>query len=282
MDLAVERFTELATETAVAALPMYDLPELRDANDTLWAAIRRGLKARGVGEAPQILTRSTDLYGVWSNPDLLIAQTCGYPLVSRLLPHVRLLLTPRYRAAGCEGPFHRAAIVVRRGFRAENLSDLRGHTLALNDWDSNTGMNLLRTEVAQVARGARWFSQVRVTGSHVESALAVAEGQADVASLDCITWALLQRLRPALTVDLRVLLWSARSPGLPFITSAHTDAQTVAALRDVLTELGDDPQVRAARRELLLEEFHELSNRHYFVLRYFERLAADLNYEKLH
>ena len=33
---------------AGAALPMYDWPELTDATDRLWAALRDGLRAEGV------------------------------------------------------------------------------------------------------------------------------------------------------------------------------------------------------------------------------------------
>ncbi len=41
----------------IAALPMYDLPELEAANDALWAAIAERLVAQGLEDTPDRLTR---------------------------------------------------------------------------------------------------------------------------------------------------------------------------------------------------------------------------------
>ena len=264
----------------LAALPMYDPPELHEANDALWAALRQRLEARGVA-APPGLTRTSDLDALWSSSDLLIAQTCGYPLATRLRDRVRLVFTPRYRAQGCDGPFHRAALVVRKSAGARSLLDLKGSRLALNGPDSNTGMNLLRAEIAPIAYRQRFFSTVITTGSHAQSAAAVAEGRADVASLDCVTWALLQRLQPALAAELTVLAWSPRSPGLPLVTSRLTPHATFAALQAALGEVIDDPTLAAARRELLLEGFESLAPSYYTGLLHYEQIAADLGYPRL-
>jgi ABC-type phosphate/phosphonate transport system substrate-binding protein len=272
---------ELGLGAAIASLPMYDLPELREANDALWAALRARLLAQGVDCLPRALTREPDLDAIWNAPNLLVAQTCGYPFMTRLRHRVRLVATPRYLARGCDGPFHRAAIVVRKGSRAQSLADLRGLRLAFNAPDSNTGVNLLRAELAQVAHGAGFFAATVSTGSHADSAAAVAEGRADVASIDCVTWAFLQRLRPALTERLAVLAWTARSPGLPLVTSRLTDRTTFTWLRQALDELARDPGLAPLRRELLLDGFHSLPEPHYRTLLYFEQMAASLGYAQL-
>ena len=264
----------------LAALPMYDPPELQEANDALWAALRQRLEERGV-VAPPGLTRTSDLDALWSSSDLLIAQTCGYPLATRLRDQVRLVLTPRYRAQGCDGPFHRAAVVVRKSAGARSLPDLKGGRLALNGPESNTGMNLLRAEIAPIACGQPFFSAVVKTGSHAQSAAAVAEGRADLASLDCVTWALLQRLQPALAAELTVLAWTPRSPGLPLVTSRLTSHAAYAALQAALGEVIDDPTLANARRELLLEGFEPLSSSYYTGLLHYEQMAADLGYPRL-
>ncbi len=267
-------------QAGVAALPMYDPPELHEANDALWASLRQRLEARGVA-APPGLSRMSELEALWSSPDLLIAQTCGYPFATRLRDRVRLVLTPRYRAQGCDGPFHRAAVVVRKGAGALSLPDLKGSRLALNGPDSNTGMNLLRAEIAPIARGQRFFSAVITTGSHAESAAVVAEGRADLASLDCVTWALLQRLRPVLAAELTVLAWTLRSPGLPLVTSRLTCHAVFVALQAALSEVIDDPMLASARRELLLEGFEPLAPSHYTGLLHYEQMATDLGYPQL-
>jgi hypothetical protein len=67
----------------VAALPMYDWPEVRDATDALWSAIRAALIRKE-------LTRRQDLSGTaiprpsGRHPDLVLSQTCGFPYANGL------------------------------------------------------------------------------------------------------------------------------------------------------------------------------------------------------
>jgi ABC-type phosphate/phosphonate transport system substrate-binding protein len=265
----------------IASLPMYDWPELQAANDVLWSAIAGRLRDFGLEPVPAQLARAGDLDGLWTSPALLLAQTCGYPLVTRLSGRVQLVATPCYRAAGCEGPFRRSAIVVRAEAPARRLADLRGARCALNEPTSDSGMNLLRAAVAPLAQGAAYFSEVVVTGSHLASAEAIAEGAADVAALDAVSYAHLRRLRPQVARRLRLLEWSARTPGLPLITAADTDAATVAALRAVLAAVARDPALAEARETLLIEGFSALPLNDYRVTRELEERAHELGYPTL-
>ncbi len=274
-------WSQVGMSAAVAALPMYDFLELQAANDALWSALCNRLADAGVECAPARLNRGANLDRLWTDPNLMLAQTCGYPFMTRLRGRVRLVLTPRYRARGCDGPFHRSVVVVRKGERAQGLADLRGLRLALNGPDSNTGMNLLRAEIAPIARTAAFFGAVISTGSHAASAAAVAEGQADVAAIDCITWAHLQRLQSELTERLSVLAWTARSPGLPLITGRLTDRATFEALTAALNDLARDEALAPVRHTLLLEGFHPLPEPHYRSLLYFEQMAESLGYPAL-
>ncbi len=274
-------FDGAAAAEGISALPMYDLPELQTANDALWAAIAERLRGAGVTRTPPQLTRGRALGPLWSDPRLLLAQTCGYPYIVGLRGWVRLLGTPQYRAPGCEGPFHRSAVLVRSGDRAQSLGDLRGQRLALNEATSNTGMNLLRAEIAPLAQGGRFFGAVITTGAHANSAVAVAEGQADLCAVDCVTWAHLQRLRPAMAAKLRVVAWTSRSPGLPLITGRMTDEATVLVLVQALSDVMRDPALAEARRALLLGGVHTLPDANYRDLLYVEQIAIDQGYPTL-
>lgn len=266
---------------SVAALPMYDLPELQAANDALWRAIAEQLAADGVDDVPLRLTRTSDLEGLWTSPALLLAQTCGYPLVKTLGGRVQLVATPRYRAPGCEGPFRRSAVVVRAHEAAGSLADLRGARAAINDARSDSGMNLLRAAVAPLAAGQPFFQGVAVTGAHLASAEAVAWGRADVAAIDAVTWAHLRRVRPDLAWRLRVLAWTERTPGLPLITAATTDARTLAALRRALAEVAADPELANVRETLLLDGFTLLPRNYYQLTAHLEARAEALGYPTL-
>jgi ABC-type phosphate/phosphonate transport system substrate-binding protein len=260
---------------------MYDLPELQGANDALWAAIAARLHAHNVFGVPDQLIRDRSPEALWTDPDLLLAQACGFPLATRLEGRVRVVATPRYRARGCEGADYRSAVVVRTGSLTSSLDDLRASRCAVNDLASNSGMNLLRAEIAPLAGGKPFFKSVILTGSHLASVEAVAGDEADVAAIDCVTWAHLQRWRPSLTARLRVLTWTVRNPGLPLITSLGTSPSQLAALRAVLDEVAADPTLREVRRTLLLDGFSLVPAEHYRAPLRLQDIATDLGYPQL-
>jgi ABC-type phosphate/phosphonate transport system substrate-binding protein len=262
----------------IAALPMYDLPELEAAHDALWAAIAVRLVADGVEGVPERLTRDAPVEAIWTDPRLLLGQTCGYPLITSLQGRVQVVATPRYSAPGCDGAAYRSAVVVREDDPAQGLADLRGRRAAVNDLASNSGMNLLRAQIAPLAQSAPFFAAVTITGAHALSLAAVAGGEADVAAIDCVTLAHLHRLRPRATQGLRVLAWTMAAPGLPLVTAAATDAAQVAALRRALAAAAHDPALAPARAQLQLEGFEILPEGAYDAISALERGAVDRGY----
>lgn len=256
----------------VASLGMYDEAPLAAANDALWAAI-----AARLAGAPARLTRDRGLEAIWTDPRLLLAQTCGWPLATRLAGRVALLATPCYALPGCAGATHRAFVVVRADDPARRLADLRGRRLALNGWDSNTGMNLLRALLAPLAGGTRMFSAIAVTGSHRASLEAVARGRADLAAVDCVTFGLLQRHRPQAVAGLRRLAETSPSPGLPLITRLGAGADELASLRGALAAALDTP----AARTLALVGFELRPFADYAALLDLAAAAARLGYPEL-
>ena len=244
----------------VASLPMYDFPELRDAHDALWGALAARLVVAGVRDVPPELTHDVGHRKVWHDPSLLFAQGCEYPLAKSFADRVRLVATPMYSAAGCEGARYRSALVVRSwgegagepGRMFARLADFRGRRCVINELDSNSGMNLLRAAVAPLASGGRFFGSVVVSGSHLRSVEMVASGLADVACVDCVSFAHFQRLYPLVVAGLRVLSWTASSPSLPFISSCSSSDATVQALRSALADVFDDDGLAVVRERLLL------------------------------
>jgi ABC-type phosphate/phosphonate transport system substrate-binding protein len=147
--------------------------------------------------------------------------------------------------------------------------------------DSNTGMNLLRAAIAPLAQGKRFFSNVIVSGSHRQSLRLIAAGSADIAAIDCVTLALLQRIEPQRMSLIRVLAWSPAAPGLPLITSARTDAPTLRALRLALDDIANDAALSAVRAELLLQAFESVPLAAYARVQSFETETAALGYPQL-
>jgi ABC-type phosphate/phosphonate transport system substrate-binding protein len=260
---------------------MYDFPELRADNDALWAALSESLAAAGLVGVPGGLTRGSRHFDLWRDPNLLLAQACEYPLATDCAGAMQLVATPRYTAEGCDGALYRSAIVVRRYEPADTLADMRGLRCAINEWSSNSGMNLLRAAVAPLAAGKDFFESVELSGSHRRSIEMVADGEADLAAIDCVSWAHLQRFAPERTGALRVLDWTEPSPSLPFITAAGTDSSTLHALRSALADIVTDPALRDVRQRLLLSGFDFTPDQSFAQVLGLAHGAAALHYPEL-
>jgi len=237
----------------IAALPMYDFPELQAAHDALWSAIAQRLDALGVKDVPLRLTRDRPHREVWRDPKLLFGQACEYPLAKSFGPYLTIVATPRYAAPGCVGLLYKSAVVVRATDPADSLAAMRGRRCVLNELDSNSGMNLLRAALAPLATGSKFFGSVALSGAHRRSLEMIAAGEADVAAVDCVTLAHLQSIDAALTRQVRVLSWTPLSPCLPFVTARATDAATLGHLRSALASVMTDPTLASERAVLLLE-----------------------------
>ena len=237
----------------IAALPMYDFPELRDAQQRFWAALARRLREGGIAGVPRQLSRGLSHRELWRHPQLLFGQACEYPVSKSFREYLRILATPHYSAPGCDSSSYRSAIVVRAGETADSLEEFRGRRCVVNEPDSNSGMNLLRATVAPLSGGTRFFRSVRLSGSHLRSIELVVAGEADVAAIDCVTLEHLRRIRSELIAQVRVLDWTPPSPCLPFVTSSQTGEVTAASVRYALGSVCADPTLGSVRETLLLE-----------------------------
>lgn len=218
----------------IASLGMYDPAPLQAANDAFWGLIRDGLRARGIA-APEALTRGKDGYWTaWRSPDLVFSQTCGFPFRSRLYGQVTLVGTPDYGVEGCAPGYYSSVFVARADDPRAALADFDGAILAYNDPLSQSGY---AAPLADAARRGIRFRLGPETGGHALSARAVAEGRADIAALDAVTWAVLKEngLAPE---TLRVIDRTAPTPTLPYIAAAGADGAAIfAAVTEAITAL---------------------------------------------
>ena len=248
----------------IAALPMYDWPEIRAATDAFWDVWRHKLCLRGI-DAPNNLTRDAPVEEIWRRPDLLAAQTCGWPLVNGLCGDAALIATPCYTAEGCEGPMYRSWLVARAeevaAGRIAAVSDAVGRRMAVNCLDSLSGWRTVAAELSGKV-------DLVMTGSHLESARAVAEGRADVAAIDVVSWGLACAWAPDLTARLRVAAATPLAPGLPIITAAARPDREVEAIRTALRQAIAAPEAQPACSAMMLSGAAQLSAADYAPLTY--------------
>jgi ABC-type phosphate/phosphonate transport system substrate-binding protein len=261
------------------ALPMYNLtPELGLAWESLLLAVMDGLRRRGWSAPMQVAPPPDDLFDLWRAKDLLLSQTCGYPLVTALADDVQVLAAPAFDLPGCEGASYCSFIVVPQD-GARDLEALRGKVAAINQADSQSGMNALRHTLAPLARAGRFLARVETSGSHLASLALLQSGRADVAAIDCATFGLAQRHAPDRVAGLRVLRKTVAAPALPLVASRALSAPQVQDLRAVLYELPTkDPRLLQA---LSVREFRPMGLNDYQPIADQIRFAHALAYPVL-
>jgi len=264
-----------------ASLGMYDLPELAAATDAWWRGLRRHFAAQGFRDLPNGLNRQGDPVERLKAPGLIFAQTCGFPLTHRLDGHVQLLATPRYAVPGCAGATYVSWVVVRTDDPAKTPADLRGYRVAYNDDGSQSGYNTLRALIAPIAQGRKFFGAAIESGAHRNSLAMVKAGEADVATIDCVTFALIAQYAPEEVQGIRVLRASATAPGLPYITAAATSAADVARLQAGIAAAFADPALKETRAALRLDGCEILPRSAYDVIPAMEQAAIAAGYPKL-
>ncbi|PWV97258.1 ABC-type phosphate/phosphonate transport system substrate-binding protein [Hoeflea marina] len=234
-----------------ASLPMYDWPELQDANDRLWQAIGYYLRDRGI-DAPPRLSRDSDPEAEWLHPDLLMSQTCGRPYATALMGEVALVGVPSHAATGAAPGRYFSVLVTRSGEGISSLADVTDRRLAYNARNSQSGYaSALRMMIAE---GVRSLPEPLETGAHRASIRAVAEGRADWAAIDAVTWQLALRHEPA-TSGLAVFARTPETAALPVITRLSRAGHVRAMAEAWRTAIAALPA--ADRDALLLTGFEE-------------------------
>ena len=270
-----------ALPPATASLPMYNLPEMRTVTARFWEALRGLLAERVLADLPAELVFERRPVPARIEPEVLFTQTCGYPLETVFRGQTTRLGTPCYDAPGCDGPTHRALFLVREESPARTLADLKGSVFLLNSPVSNSGMNLPRRALAEIAGGRPFFREIIITGNHPASLDRMLRGEGDVASIDCVTYAFWRRYRPAAADQVRIVGETPPSPAIPFVTSAMTPPATVEILRAALRTVARDPRYAAVCAELLISGIEDVPDTAYRGLLDYEREAAELGYPVL-
>jgi ABC-type phosphate/phosphonate transport system substrate-binding protein len=268
----------------VAALPMYDWPEVRDEVDAQWVRLRDAFRQKGI-DAPQSIVRRNgdlppvpggihdaqgkliapdpatlppdelDFHRLWLHPALLFAQTCWGPMELGLSRHVQVVGQPSYDAyEGGQGELYSSAIVMLAdGAQSVASPDdgsplipfdrIRGKRFTFNNLDSMSGLIGLTRDLEAMGESLDLFASRSESGGHRSSIVAIAEGKADVAAIDCESWVLAQRFEPAAR-KVAVVGWTGRRKGLPYISAATTPEKMVTALREALAGLAEQPLVK--------------------------------------
>ncbi|WP_342078769.1 PhnD/SsuA/transferrin family substrate-binding protein [Yoonia sp. SS1-5] len=199
----------------IASLPMYARPVNRAAHDLLWELIRDGLRRHGIA-APDRLDHDINYFKSWGRPDLVLGQICNLPYRAVFHDSVTRIGAADHNLPGCPPGYYNSVIVMHQDreptgatllrFACNDLLSQSGH-VAMRDWAAENGVTL---------------KPPIITGSHHQSVAAIANGTADIASIDANTW-IMECADGTAATQCREIGRSAPSPGMTFITRSGED-----------------------------------------------------------
>jgi len=216
----------------IASLPMYDRPETRAAHDTFWASFRDAL-----GYGPAALDRTIAYDDSWAHPDLLLGQICNLPYRAKFRDQLVRISNCDHRLPDTPAGFYHSVFVVRAEDADRGLAPACLGRFAYNDALSQSGWG---APLDRVTRQGLTFHTTLRTGSHQKSMLAVANGDADLAAIDAVTWRMLQKWESS-AQHLRVVGRTGLSPAMGFVTTkGHNPAKLRNAIQSALNALSKD------------------------------------------
>ena len=212
-----------------ASLPMYDRPENAAAHDAVWHGVCDRL------DMPRTqLDRGTQYEDGWARPDLFFGHICNLPYRAKFRDRVTPIGGSDYGLQDTPAGYYHSLFVVRAEDAPRGLAPATLGRFAYNDALSHSGWGA--PFAAVTSQGLR-FHTTLCTGAHVDSLYAVANGHADLAAIDAVSWRMFEAWEPR-AADLRVIGPTRASPGQMFVTGRdHDPAPIRAALIDSIKTL---------------------------------------------
>jgi ABC-type phosphate/phosphonate transport system substrate-binding protein len=218
---------------------------------------------------------------VLRDPALCFGHTCGYPLMTHLRGAFTPFCTARFDVPGTDGKYYASQIIVHADSAIGALSECKGMIAAVNNRDSNSGMNAFRYELSRINAQPGFFDEVLMSGGHLNSLEAVAEKRADVAAIDCVTFQLIVDAYPSLADQVRSIGLSAKTCGLPFVfPGTDIPAEQKSRYTDALQQACD--QLSPESRQCLhLAGFEAVDLDDYNSILELERYALERGFDLL-
>ncbi|MCF6305665.1 MAG: PhnD/SsuA/transferrin family substrate-binding protein [Rhodobacteraceae bacterium] len=212
--------------TGIAALQMYDFPEIRENTDRFWQLIRAELSESGI-TCPQSLTRDQNAADIWRDDNLLFSQTCGLPYIRGLTGQAVLLGTPDYGLIPDQPGQYYSVVIVSKNTPRQTLAEMRNSVFAYNDTGSQSGAFAIFDTLFEQFGDMQFFGSCVASGSHLASVQMVASGQADIAAIDAVSWRYLEQFQND-TRHVRMFATTRPAPGLPYITGKNQNTAAIS------------------------------------------------------
>jgi len=171
--------------------------------------------------------------------------------------------------------FYRSYLIVNKESLIHRLEELKGHTFAFTDPDSNTGRLVPTYWLAEMhEQPETFFSRIVYTYSHDNSIMAVARNLVDGATVDGLIWEFYQQKNPTFTSKTRIIKKSEPFGIPPLVASKNLSVKSKERIQQILFSMHQDPEGKKILAELMIDRFIAPQEEWYDNLRQIYRQVA--------
>jgi phosphonate transport system substrate-binding protein len=198
---------------------------------------------------------------------------CGLPYVLRTPPREHasiqaiaapVLVGERYH----NKPIYFSDVIVHKNSSFHSFPDLRGHSWAYNEPESQSGYGITRYWLARSGDTNGYFSRIVEAGFHQTAIRMVYDGQVEGAAIDSLVLDTEFRLHPELANGLRVIDSLGPSTVQPFVASANAPSSLVEDIRAALIEMHRHDEVGNRLRDAGIDHFVTVNDADYNDIRH--------------
>jgi phosphonate transport system substrate-binding protein len=198
---------------------------------------------------------------------------CGLPYVLRTPPRqpalIQAIAAPvplgeRYQ----NKPIYFSDVIVHKSSSFHSFADLRGHSWAYNEPESQSGYGITRYWLAKSGDTNGYFSRVVEAGFHQTAIRMVYDGQVEGAAIDSLVLDTEFRLYPELANGLRVIDSLGPSTIQPFVASAHVPSSLIEDVRAALIEMHLRNETHNRLRDAGIDHFVTVNDADYDDIRH--------------
>ncbi|AMK10215.1 MAG: phosphonate ABC transporter substrate-binding protein [Pseudodesulfovibrio sp.] len=176
-------------------------------------------------------------------------------------------------------PGYTGLIITRKDSGITDMEKAKGKTFAFTDPNSTSGYLVPNVIFARDMKvdPEKYFKEIRFSGSHGASILAVKNGSVEVAATNNIDLDRMIEKGSASLDDFNVIKRSDLIPGAPIAVRKDLPASLKVAIAGSLLNINDDPE---ALQVLQNGGYRHTNDKDYDMIRYLKRLKAELAKKK--
>lgn len=254
----------------IASFPWYSFRGVDKYYEVFWEHLRDALRVRlKTLDIPDKLSPAADYRTHWASRNLLLSQCCGYHIATKV-QKLEVVAAPDFQLNGISSGEYKSLLIVRRGDKRNALIRFKNGKVAYNEDQSYSGHTALLCEFPKHLRRHDFFEKWVPTGSHIESMRAVADGSADIAAIDAISFLFIvnenkEELRK-LKKELRIIKHTEKVQAPPFVTSSFRPAEEIEVIRDTLITLSIDPKMTEVLNAMRMHRIVDATNEDYLSM----------------